>query len=256
MYERNIEKYRERLFGLIDEKNIICTEIPRPPKEIIDAFYQYAGGLTPTISDILDSMGLIGSISASTLKPVIPGKVVIGPVVTLRYLFERKTPTQGFVEKNIGHMADRDAYAVAQPGDIVVYDADGREVSCQGGLSSNVAVKAGIAATICDGGVRDVEEMRRLGYPVWSRHITPITGKFRIQAAEINCPVLIDGVQVCPGDLCVADDNGICFIPHNKIEEVLDRVKAADDKERRVMTAFHAGDSLAEVLKILPASQW
>lgn len=132
MYERNIEKYRERLFGLIDEKNIICTEIPRPPKEIIDAFYQYAGGLTPTISDILDSMGLIGSISASTLKPVIPGKVVIGPVVTLRYLFERKTPTQGFVEKNIGHMADRDAYAVAQPGDIVVYDADGREVSCQG----------------------------------------------------------------------------------------------------------------------------
>lgn len=98
--------------------------------------------------------------------------------------------------------------------------------------------------------------MHRLSYPVWSRHITPITGKFRIQAAEINCPILIDEVQVCPGDLCVADDNGICFIPHNKIEEVLDCVKAADDKGKRVMTTFHAGDSLAEVLKILPASQW
>ncbi len=256
MYEKKLEKYRDRLFGLIDEDKIICTEIPRPDQEVIDEFYKYAGGLTPTIADILDSMGIIGTISASVLKPVIPGKTVIGPVVTLRYLFERKTPTQGFVEKNKGRMADRDAYAVAQPGDIVVYDAGGREVSCQGGMSSNVAVKTGIAATICDGGVRDVEEMRALDYPVWSRHVTPITGKFRIQAAEINGPILINGVQVCPGDLCIADDNGICFIPHEHIMEVLEKIKAADDKEKRVMGAFHAGGSIAEVLKILPASQW
>ena len=256
MYEKDLDKYRDRLFGLIDEDRILCTEIPRPSKEIIDEFYKYAGGLTPTVSDILDSMGIIGTISASVLKPVVPGKTAIGPVVTLRYLFERKTPTQGFVEKNKGHMADRDAYAVAQPGDIVVYDADGREVSCQGGMSSNVAVKTGIAATICDGGVRDIEEMRALGYPVWSRHVTPITGKFRIQAAEINCPVLINGIQVCPGDLCIADDNGICFIPHDKIEAVLEKVEAADDKEKRVMAAFHAGGSIADVLKILPAAQW
>ena len=159
MYEKNLEKYRDRLFGLIDEEKIICTEIPRPNRAVINEFYKYAGGLTPTIADILDSMGIVGAVSASILKPVVPGKTVIGPVVTLRYLFERKTPTQGFVEKNKGRMADRDAYAVAQPGDIVVYDADGREVSCQGGMSSNVAVKTGIAATICDGGVRDVEEM-------------------------------------------------------------------------------------------------
>lgn len=256
MYEKNLEKYRDRLFGLIDEEKIICTEIPRPNRAVINEFYKYAGGLTSTIADILDSMGIVGAVSASILKPVVPGKTVIGPVVTLRYLFERKTPTQGFVEKNKGRMADRDAYAVAQPGDIVVYDADGREVSCQGGMSSNVAVKTGIAATICDGGVRDVEEMRALGYPVWSRHVTPITGKFRIQAAEINGPVLINGIQVCPGDLCVADDNGVCFIPYEHILDVLERVKSADDKEKRVMEAFHAGGSIADVLRILPAAQW
>ena len=256
LYEKKLEKYRSRLFGLIDEERILCTEIPRPDKSVIDEFYQYAGGLTPTVSDILDSMGIIGAISATTLKPVIQGKTIIGPVVTLRYLFERKTPTQGFVEKNKGHMADRDAYAVAQPGDIVVYDADGRNVSCQGGMSSNVAVKTGIAGTICDGGVRDVEEMRALGYPVWSRYVTPITGKFRIEAAEINCPVLIDGIQVCPGDLCIADDNGVVFVPHDRILEVLERVKAAAEKEKRVMEAFHKGGSIAEVLEILPAAQW
>ncbi len=256
MYEKNLEKYRSRLFGLIDESRITCTEIPRPPKEVIELFYQYAGGLTATVSDILDTMGIRGAISASVLRPVIPGRTVVGPVVTLRYVFERKTPTQGHTEGNRGRMADRDAYAVAQPGDVIVYDADGQEVSCQGGMSSNVAVKSGIAATICDGGVRDVEEMRRLGYPVWSRHITPITGKFRIEAAEINGPVVINGIQVCPGDLCIADDNGVVFVPQDKIIEVLDRVKAASEREARVMEAFHAGGSIAEVLNILPASQW
>ena len=86
--------------------------------------------------------------------------------------------------------------------------------------------------------------------------MTPITGKFRIQAAEINGPVLINGIQVCPGDLCVADDNGVCFIPYEHILDVLERVKSADDKEKRVMEAFHAGGSIADVLRILPAAQW
>lgn len=256
MYEKELERYRDRLFGLIDEQRIHCTEIPRPPKTVIEEFYRYAGGLTPTVSDILDSMGIIGAISASVLRPIQQGKTIVGPVVTLRYVFERKTPTQGFLEKNKGRMADRDAYAVAQPGDVVVYDVGGKCVSAQGGMSSNVAVKTGIAGTICDGGVRDIEEMRRLGYPVWSRYVTPTTGKFRIEAAEINGPVVIDGIQVCPGDLCIADDSGICFVPYDRIDEVLERVKAADEKEKRVMEAFHAGGSIADVLKILPAAQW
>lgn len=256
MYKKDLDKYRDRLFGLIDEERIRCTEIPRPPREVIEEFKKYAGGLTPTVSDILDSMGIIGAISASVLRPIQQGKTIIGPVVTLRYVFERKTPTQGFLEKNRAHLADRDAYAVAQPGDVVVYDVDGQCVSTQGGLSTNVAVKTGIAGTICDGGIRDVEEMRRLDYPVWSRHITPITGRLRVEAAEINGPVVINGIQVCPGDLCIADDSGICFIPPDRIEEVLEKVKAAAAKEKKVMEAFHAGGSIAEILKILPAAEW
>ena len=68
--------------------------------------------------------------------------------------------------------------------------------------------------------------------------------------------MVINGIQVCPGDLCIADDNGVVFVPQDKIIEVLDRVKAASEREARVMEAFHAGGSIAEVLNILPASQW
>ena len=84
MYEKCLEKYRSRLFFFFDESKITCTEIPRPSKEVIDLFYQYSGGLTATVSDILDSMGICGAISASVLHPVISGKTVVGPVVTLR----------------------------------------------------------------------------------------------------------------------------------------------------------------------------
>ncbi len=247
MYEKNLEKYRDRLFGQIDETRIVCTEIPRPSKEIIEEYKKYAGGLTPTVSDILDSMGIVGVIAASVLKPLQQGKTIIGPVVTLRYVFERKTPTQGFLEKNRGRLADRDTYAVAQPGDVVVYDVGGRCISAQGGLSSNIAVRAGIAGTICDGGVRDVEEIRALEYPVWTRFVTPTTGNLRIEAAEINGAVVIDGVQVMPGDLCIADDTGICFVPSDKIEVVLQKVKDNAIREMRLMDVLHSGGGISEL---------
>jgi regulator of RNase E activity RraA len=67
-----------------------------------------------------------------------------------------------------------------------------------GGLSTLVAKKYGLAGNIVDGGVRDIQDMRSLDYPVWSRGITPITGKFRFEALEINGPVVC-GVS-SPGD--------------------------------------------------------
>lgn len=255
MYEKKMEKYRDRLFGLIDEDRILCTEIPRPSKKIIDDL-KGIKGLASTVSDVLDSIGVNGAIAASTLQPLQQNVTVVGPVVTLRYVIERLTPTQGFVEQRKGRMADRDAYAVASPGDVVVFDMGGKIISGQGGMSTAVAIKTGIAATICDGGVRDVEEIREQGLPVWARGFTPVSGKFRIEAAAINGPVLMDGIQVCPGDLCVADDTGICFIPVEKIEEVYRRVMEIVKREETVMKAFHEGGSIEEILKILPASKW
>src|SRR5207253_1134810 len=72
-------------------------------------------------------------------------------------------------------LADRDAYAVAEPGDVAVFDAGGREVSCMGGLSTTVARRRGLAGVIVWGGVRDVATMRRFNYPVWSAYVTPRT---------------------------------------------------------------------------------
>jgi len=249
-------KYRRRLMGLIPVERIATWQIPRPPKSLLQELLAY-DGLTPTISDILDSMGLAAAIPGSVLRPVIPGKKIAGPAVTLRYVPERLTPAQSFHEKARAKLADRDAYALTEPGDVVVIDGGGRaEVSAMGGLSTIVAKKYGLAGNIVDCGVRDVGEMRALDYPVWSRGITPISGKFRFDALEVNGPVACGGVSVHPGDLVVADDSGVVVVPREFIQEVVRRAIEASKKEQRLIEAIEEGSSMEEIKKILAPEKW
>jgi len=250
------EKYRRRLMGLIPVERIATWQIPRPPKSLLQELLAY-DGLTPTISDILDSMGLAAAIPGSVLRPVIPGKKIAGPAVTLRYVPERLTPAQSFHEKARAKLADRDAYALTEPGDVVVIDGGGRaEVSAMGGLSTTVAKRYGLAGNIVDCGVRDVGEMKALDYPVWSRGITPISGKFRFDALEVNGPVACGGVSVHPGDLVVADDSGVVVIPREFIQEVVRRAIEASKKEQRLIEAIEEGSSMEEIKKILAPEKW
>jgi regulator of RNase E activity RraA len=250
-----VKEYQDRLWGLIPTERITRFKIDRPSPALIAA-YKELEEATPTIADILDSMGINGIIAASVLRPVVPGKTAVGPAVTLRYMLEQNAVTQGFINKAVARMADRDAYAVAEPGDVIVMDCDGEEVSCMGGLSTTVASAKGLAGCVVYGGVRDVATMRERQYPVWAYHVTPRSGKYRIEAAEINGPVTILGVQVRPGDLIVADDTGIVVIPLEKAEEVLRLAQEATAKEARLMELLESGATLAEMRQILPPSKW
>lgn len=250
------ERYRQRLMGLIPLDRIQTWRVPRPPRQLIQDLLSH-DGLTPTLSDILDSMGIVGTIPGSVLKPVIPGKKIAGPAVTLKYVPERLSVGQSNKQQAKAKLADRDAYALTEPGDVVVIDGGGEGgVSAMGGLSMLMARKYGLAGNIVDCGVRDVAEMRALDYPVWSRGITPITGKFRFEALEVNGPVVCAGVSVHPGDLVVADDTGVVFIPQKHIEIVVQRALEASRREEKLIAAIQNGSSMQEVKKILSPDKW
>ena len=250
------EKYRKRLMGLIPPERIKTWQVPRPSKSLLQELLSL-DGLTPTLSDILDSLGISGAVPGSILKPVLAGRKIAGPAITLKYIPERVTPARSFHEKARAKLADRDAYAITEPGDVVVIDGGGMAgVSAMGGLSTTVAKSYGLAGNIVDCGVRDVAEMRKLDYPVWSRGITPITGKFRFEALEINGSVVCAGVQVSPGDLVVADDTGVVFIPQRFIVEVICRAIEASKKEEHLMKALEDGSSIGEIKKILSPEKW
>ena len=87
------------------------------------------------------------------------------------------------------------------------------------------------------GGVRDVRHSRSIDYPIWASEITPVTGKWRLETVEINGEIQMGEVRVNPGDLVVADDTGVVFIPRDSIMAVLElcekKKQAEDDPHRR-----------------------
>lgn len=212
----------KRLTGKVPREAIAILDIPRYSAVVIEGF-RALGDLSGTVSDAMDEMGLQGVVPASVLKPTLPGSRLIGPALTLRNIEQRIQAYKGATER-VSRLAEIEAHNLAQPGDVLVIEGvDG--ISNMGGISATIAKRQGEIGAIVDGGVRDVEQSRAIGFPVWSRSVSPITGKWRIQTVAINAPIRIAGFQVCPGDLVIADDTGICFVPRESVEAVLERAR-------------------------------
>jgi len=215
----------------VPQDRIKKIKFPRASAETRAAFLEIED-LTTSVSDILDSLGVCGVVPGSHLPGLLPGKRMVGTAVTLRSIPERKTPTQGYVDKEPIRMSTREVYYLAEEGDVLVADFGGnRDISNMGGMSCTVGKSVGFAGAVVHGAVRDVNSIRALDYPVWASGVTPITGKFRMEAIEINGPVTVHGVVVEAGDLVVADDSGVCFVPAQHIDAVLAEAKAIEDAE-------------------------
>jgi regulator of RNase E activity RraA len=246
---------QRRMMGLISPDRIRTLDVPRPSDAILSR-YKALEDPSALISDILDTLGVNGAVGASVLRPVLPDRVIVGPAVTLRYEPDTLVPARGHRDGLKAKLADRDAYAIAQPGDVAVFDAGGRVVSCLGGLSATVATRRGLAGGIVWGAVRDVPTIRRLDYPVWSAHVSPVTGRFRLEAAEINGLVDCGGVPVRPGDLVVADDTGVAIVPAELIEDVIGLAEAALEREAKVIALLERDADVSELRQALPPERW
>lgn len=235
--KRDYEEYKAagRIWGQVPSERITKIKFPRTSAEVIQR-YLALPDLTTTVSDMLDGYGMNSVIAASHLKPLLPGKKMVGNAVTLRSIPERKTPTQGYVDKEPIKMSTREIYYMSEPGDVLVADFGGNpDVSNMGGQSCLVGKTHGFVGAVVNGAVRDLPAIREIDYPVWAVGVTPITGKFRMEAMEINGPVVVHGLVVYPGDLVVADDSGVCFVPQHlvvKLVEDAEAVGAAEDNMR------------------------
>ena len=250
--EKEYLEYKEagRIWGTIDKERIKKIKFPRTPREVIDEFLKIEDP-TSTVSDILDSLGIRGAVAGTYLRPVISGKTIVGNAVTIRNTYERQTATKCHVNGESHKMTVRDIYYLGEPGDIYVIDFGGNlDVSNLGDQACALALSKGFAGCIVNGAVRDVAGIRRLGFPVWSRGITPITGMFRLEGVELNGPVTLHDITVCPGDLIVADDTGVCAIPPDKIDYVLEEVKKIIAKEFVVRQQVKEQKSIDELKKL------
>ena len=222
----------KKLTGRIAADRIRMTSTPKPPKGAVERFLAL-GECTSLISDVMDELGVPeGVIGATTLKPTIPGKLMVGPALTVRNIRQRVDPLAA-AEKQVNKMAEFEAHNLAEDGDVLVISGVAG-MSNMGGISAFTGQRQGERGAIVMGGVRDVRHSRSIGYPVWASEITPATGKWRLETVEINGEIQIGEVRVNPGDLVVADDTGVVFIPRDYILEVLEwcekKKKAEDDR--------------------------
>ncbi len=237
----------KKLTGRIAAEKIRMMTVPRPPQGAVERF-KTLGDCTGVISDTMDELGIpSGVVGASVLKPTIPGTIMVGPALTLRNILQRIDPLAG-ARDHVNKMAEFECHNLAQPGDVLVIDGV-PNVSNMGGNSAQTGKRQGEAGAIVQGGIRDVAHQRSVGYPIWASDITPLTGKWRIEAAEINGPIVIGGVQVNPGDLVVADDTGVCFIPRDLVLEVLEAAEAKAKSEGVRVKAIASGVSVPDVLR-------
>src|SRR5215471_4545873 len=226
------------LTGRIAPERIRLMTTPRPPDGAVERFLAI-GDPTGLVSDAMDELGIpLGVIGASVLKPTIPGTTMVGPALTVRNVLQRADPLEG-ARNHVNRMGEFEAHNLASQGDVLVIQGVAH-VSNMGGISALTGKRQGEIGAIVHGGVRDVAHSRAIGYPIWASDLTPVTGKWRIETVEINGPVQIGETLIAPGDLVIADDTGVCFIPRDVVLEVLDnaeqkakaeavRCKAIDD---------------------------
>ena len=236
------------LTGKISPDRIRHMRVPRPPRGLIEGFksmIEAAGDTTGVISDIMDQLGITGAVGASVLKPTIPGAAIVGPALTVRNVIQREHVYET-ARRHVNRMAEFEAHNLALPGDVVVIEGV-PSISNMGGISAQTAKRQGEAGAIVQGGIRDVSHSRNVSYPIWASEVTPVTGKWRIETVEINGDIEIAGVRVSPGDIVVADETGVCFVPIGQAREVLELALKKISHERVKCDAIDAGVSVADL---------
>jgi regulator of RNase E activity RraA len=234
------------LTGKVPRERIGMLELPRLPAELLAAF-RALEDLSGVVSDALDELGIAGAIPSSMLKPTDAKARLCGPALTV---LNRPLglPVAKAVQANVSRLGEIEAHNLAAAGDVLVIQ--GLEgVSSMGAISASIGKRQGEAGAVVDGAVRDIAHSRGIGYPVWCRGASPITGKWRIETVGINVPVAICGIPVRPGDLVVADEVGVCFVPQARATDVLAVIQRILKYEEERMRQIAAGVSVPDLAK-------
>jgi 4-hydroxy-4-methyl-2-oxoglutarate aldolase len=202
--------------------SLIVRKIERPDPGTV------AGLARAGVATVHEAAGRIGLLDPA-IRPIQEGASVAGPAVTVSCAAGDNLMVHAAVE-------------VIEPGDVVVVSVTSPSTDGMlGELLATSLMAHGCRAVIVDSGVRDVAELRRVGFPVWSRAIHA-QGTVKATPGSVNLPVTCGGVVVHPGDVVVADDDGVMILARDRADEVLVLAKGRIAKEEDKRARLAAGE--------------
>jgi 4-hydroxy-4-methyl-2-oxoglutarate aldolase len=180
------------------------------------------------VATVHEAAGRVGIVELD-LTQVVPGSRVAGPARTALCA----TGDNTMVHAAIAH---------AQAGDVLVLTSvDPGPVALVGELLATQAQVRGVAGVLVDGAVRDLDELRTIGLPVWGRFVCA-RGATKGEAGRLDVPVVVGGTQIRPGDLVVLDCDGALALPRERIDEVLPLAVARAEREETLRRRYLAGE--------------
>jgi 3-hexulose-6-phosphate synthase/6-phospho-3-hexuloisomerase len=214
----------------IDQPEVVRS---RPHRETDEIHALFSSVSTPNISDAMHRKGAMPGI-----LPVKPGIRMSGPAVTVQTI-------AGDWAKPV------EAIDRAAPGDVIVINNDGgTHIAPWGELATLSCQKKGIAGVVIDGAVRDLDDIRELGYPVFARAAVPNAGEPK-GFGEINSEIRCGGQTVRPGDWVIGDESGVVVVPRERAYEVARRAMEVKKNEERIREEIRRGSTLSEVAALI-----
>lgn len=238
----NCTPLRTVLFGLATL--FFTTSASAMTQEEIAAALARPENSTGNIADAVEeATGARGWMSAD-VKPIYDTKIV-GRAATALMRPVLRTDTRKY-RNHLLEILDE-----AAPGSVLVYVMeDGLEIAAMGNLMGTTAKVRGLAGAVIDGAVRDIGELRRIGFPVWSRRVSPATSVGRMVSVDKQIPVHCGGILVHPGDYIVGDPDGVVVVPAEAAEKVVALLGQYNDKESRMIPIIEREKSMLKALEI------
>lgn len=160
---------------------------------------------------------------------------VVGTAVTLSL-----PPTDGTL---LNH-----AMRLVRPGDVLVIDRQGDDRhACWGGVMTQVAKGLGVAGVIIDGVATDALTIREQEFPVWCRGVSALTTKLAGLGGTMNLPVSVGGLVIHPGDIILADENGVLVVPADEAEAIAAKAISLQEQEDVILQRVARGERLPDI---------
>lgn len=205
----------------------VFLQVARLPRILLSAARRCA------VSDLYEALPAAQrdrAMMSPAMRGLVPGLRAAGCAVTVK-------AARG------DNLAMHRALRLAQHGDFLVVAARGGPGAQWGDLAALDARRVGVAGVVVHGVIRDVDALRAMRFPVWCTGIAP-SHPTKARAGEVNVPVRCDGVRVVPGDLVVADGDGVIAIPASLAADVVARVAGRRAEERRAARRIARGTRL------------